>query len=638
MLQKLIRFQFYVLFFLTPLLFCLGSSELFELPKMYFVYAVTSLALGLHFASHFYLGTSLVSKSRISLFLTIFILFQIISYFFSFDRYTSLYGYYGRFNGGLLSLLAYFALFQISSIHLTSSSRNHLLTALLLGGVPVAIYGFLEHFGIDKSMWQQDVMSRVFSTFGQPNWLSAYLCILLPLTLSRIQLTSPTFKNYVYIFYFILQLVVLMFTKSQSGIIASLLSLAVVLLLTRKLKTLLAFALCSIAVLTIANPLRDKIFPPPISNLTVSDPTLNITASSDIRKVVWKGSLELFSRYPLFGTGPETFGQSYYWVRPREHNDTSEWNFLYNKAHNEYLNYLATTGAFGLVSYLIFILYSAYLAYKSKQYFLVSALISIWATNLFGFSVVFVNLCLFVLPVLALPTPANPLFQKNKPKSKFLTLLCIAASLVLVYKPCKFFLADIAYANTKSYFESGNVEQSATNATYLRVLDNQNPVFNMQAALSFASLAAAKQDTTLAKEASDLAIQSLLVSPADINLYKLQSQVYLILGTLDPNYYKYAVTALQKATILAPTDAASFYQLATLLSSLSESALAEKYYSKAVQLKPNYDLAWYDLGTLYIEQKMYSKAIESFESVLKINPNNSQAKTELAKIKSLISH
>ena len=29
------------------------------------------------------------------------------------------------------------------------------------------------------SCWQQDVKSRVFATFGQPNWLAAYLEILI---------------------------------------------------------------------------------------------------------------------------------------------------------------------------------------------------------------------------------------------------------------------------------------------------------------------------------------------------------------------------------------------------------------------------------------------------------------------------
>src|SRR3989339_981087 len=77
--------------------------------------------------------------------------------------------------------------------------------------------------------------------------------------------------------------------------------------------------------------------------------------SMDIRKVVWQGAIELGQRYPLFGPGVETFAYTYYWVRPAAHNLLSEWDFLYNKAHNEYLNFLATTGFFGLLTYLLLI-------------------------------------------------------------------------------------------------------------------------------------------------------------------------------------------------------------------------------------------------------------------------------------------
>jgi O-antigen ligase len=58
---------------------------------------------------------------------------------------------------------------------------------------------------------------------------------------------------------------------------------------------------------------------------------------------------------PLFGTGVETFAFAYYTYRPAQHNMTSEWDYLYNKAHNEYLNYLATIGILGLGSYLLMI-------------------------------------------------------------------------------------------------------------------------------------------------------------------------------------------------------------------------------------------------------------------------------------------
>ncbi|KKP99309.1 MAG: O-antigen polymerase, partial [Candidatus Levybacteria bacterium GW2011_GWB1_36_18] len=79
------------------------------------------------------------------------------------------------------------------------------------------------------------------------------------------------------------------------------------------------------------------------------------TDSGKIRLIVWRGAIDVWKNNPIFGTGVETFAYAYYKYRPIEHNLTSEWNFLYNKAHNEYLNYLATTGVFGLLSYLSFI-------------------------------------------------------------------------------------------------------------------------------------------------------------------------------------------------------------------------------------------------------------------------------------------
>lgn len=87
----------------------------------------------------------------------------------------------------------------------------------------------------------------------------------------------------------------------------------------------------------------------------------DITGSGKIREIVWSGALELGRRYPLFGTGLETFAYSYYGVRPVAHNLTSEWDFLYNKAHNEYLNFLATTGFVGLGMYILMIVAVIYL-------------------------------------------------------------------------------------------------------------------------------------------------------------------------------------------------------------------------------------------------------------------------------------
>ena len=48
------------------------------------------------------------------------------------------------------------------------------------------------------------------------------------------------------------------------------------------------------------------------------------TASSEIRKIVWEGAIDIWKHYPLFGSGVETFAYSYYNFRPESHNLVSE--------------------------------------------------------------------------------------------------------------------------------------------------------------------------------------------------------------------------------------------------------------------------------------------------------------------------
>jgi len=91
------------------------------------------------------------------------------------------------------------------------------------------------------------------------------------------------------------------------------------------------------------------------------------TESGEIRKLVWKGAINIWKDYPLTGSGPETFALLFPKYKPPEHNLTSEWDFVYNKAHNEYLNYLATTGLLGTLFYLILILSSLLQIFKSES-------------------------------------------------------------------------------------------------------------------------------------------------------------------------------------------------------------------------------------------------------------------------------
>jgi O-antigen ligase len=365
MLKKPIHFLFLSLFFLTPLIFTQSNSELFELPKMYFVYLATASITIFHLINVFKNQVPFYKKTFLDIPLLLFLISQTISTYYSVDPHTSFFGYYSRLNGGLLSLICYSLLYWILVVYIDSDLKNKIINYSLLSGFLVSIYAIAQHFGIDKNWWIQDVQSRVFSTFGQPNWLAAYLCILIPLSLHQ---TFNTNKSKINIKYFSLSAIFyisLLFTKSKSGILACLISLIVFFFVeffkNKNIRKLLIinYSLFIILLLIISNPIKDQIFPP--KNTSPSTNTENskilVTSSGDIRKIVWQGSVDLWKKFPIFGTGVETFAYSYYWTRPVEHNLTSEWDFLYNKAHNEYLNYLATTGTVGLCTYLIFIFF-----------------------------------------------------------------------------------------------------------------------------------------------------------------------------------------------------------------------------------------------------------------------------------------
>ena len=224
--------------------------------------------------------------------------------------------------------------------------------------------------GIDKHIWVQDVQNRVFSTLGQPNWLSAYLIALLPISLFSALRTKPLAPRIMYSLLSILFLAAIIFTRSQSGIGATasilLVFIVTVILQKKRPRLLIGLAVLILILLFIkGNAVQRTIeslnkINPFYSNATAIITEENKTRiggsdSMSIRRVVWQGALELGKKYPFFGTGVETFGYTYYWVRPTAHNLTSESDFLYNKAHNEYLNFLANTGFLGLLSYLFLI-------------------------------------------------------------------------------------------------------------------------------------------------------------------------------------------------------------------------------------------------------------------------------------------
>lgn len=389
---------FSVLLVATPLIFVTNTNELFEFPKTFFIYFVGTFTLAV-FLSDLVLKPQKFIKP--SLPVLAFGGAFILSTVFSTHIYTSVWGYYTRFNDALMSTLIYIGLYIVVINKLSLADFRVLLKVVVLTLLPVGFYGILQHYGSTDPNFSTHI-DRVFSTFGQPNWLAQYIVALLPLSLYL------AFKQR-FVFWFAVYLVgfsCLWFTYSLSGLLGFMASLGVlVVLFVRKecvsfkniSRILLALLLSVIIAVTNLGIFSARIQDAwtDVKRVVVSSYVVfaqenpgqyNLSDPGYIREGLWKGSLKLATssmKNLLIGVGPETFPYQFQQFRPRVLNYSSEWDFVFNKPHNYYIELLVEQGLLGFTTYLILVFYMLGRLPKA----LVPCLVGFLVTNIFGWPV-----------------------------------------------------------------------------------------------------------------------------------------------------------------------------------------------------------------------------------------------------------
>ncbi|MDP3994772.1 MAG: O-antigen ligase family protein, partial [bacterium] len=502
---------FYILFFFTPLALWPFTSELFEFNKMVLVYVLTTLITGTWIIRMVLEKKIIFRRTILDIPLICFLVTSLLSTIFSIDPRTSIFGYYSRFNGGLLSAISYTLLYWAYVSNMDQKKTLSVIRYTLLAAVLVCIYGILEHFGIDKDLWVQDVQNRIFSTLGQPNWLAAYLVALIPLT------WSFALRKHAWLILNLLFFITLLFTKSRSGILGFAVADAIfwgLILWKHKKEYLRQFVICHFFFLIIAGMVGTPWTPTKVSVPKPAGPALEVgggTESGEIRKIVWKGAIDIWKHNILLGTGPETFAFAYYMHRPVEHNLVSEWDFIYNKAHNEYLNIMANTGTLGLVSYLAVVIFSIVQISKiipgsGLAIALIAGYASILITNFFGFSVVPVALEFFLFPAMAVALGKEKPMVKNKTgKLNNWQIILITTTLLAIcytlYIVSRYWYADVLYNKAKQYNSAGKYPEALSFLQQAVKLSPNEALYRSELSQTSAGLAVALFDLKREEEA-----------------------------------------------------------------------------------------------------------------------------------------
>jgi O-antigen ligase len=283
----------------------------------------------------------------------------VLAAIFSIDFWTSWWGIgtkQGTFT--LLYIILFFIL--LASAIQNNTQIERLVTSLILGSIPVCIYGWVQFLGFDPLEWDSISISPVHSTLGYSLYLGAYLALVIPFTFSRIISGWGIERYHVWLYgiVMLLQVMCLLFTLAR-GAWLGLLSGCVVLLGLlvfgwRKKKLAILSVLIIIGGGLIFSALNTG-WALPISDQYEWLSNFQITQarafSNSERLTIWRHTLPMITKRPFLGYGPETFLTAFWSHYPLESNQLLEEVHPWDP-HNLFLYHLTAVGIFGTLALL----------------------------------------------------------------------------------------------------------------------------------------------------------------------------------------------------------------------------------------------------------------------------------------------
>jgi Flp pilus assembly protein TadD len=208
----------------------------------------------------------------------------------------------------------------------------------------------------------------------------------------------------------------------------------------------------------------------------------------------------------------------------------------------------------------------------------------------------------------------------------------------------KMWRSDYLFNLGRNQVKAGQLQAGYQNLDKAVILSPREPVFRNDLAEAGAQLAVAYANQTdpqvasaaakMSRQFTDTAIKQadevIKQNQVSLNFWRSRIKIFLLLATIDENYYPGALDAFDRAISLSPTDPKLYYNLGLVYNQLGQTGLAEQMLKQAVDLKPNYEAARQNLGSLYEQTKRPALAREQYEYIVQyLNPENPTAKSKL---------
>jgi O-antigen ligase/tetratricopeptide (TPR) repeat protein len=261
-------------------------------------------------------------------------------------------------SSGLLTIASLFVLFFATDrLVRTEREERQLLSAIPVAVVGVGVYALVQFAGLDPFRWTRtaslDGRLRPFSTLGHPNYMAAWLAVAAPivaLALYRAVRWGKWVRAVMLSTALGLACAAVVVSLSRGGWIAAAAGVGVFVALVprprmnrslqKRRLVLAAFLITVVAGLGVFSPgMRDAV-------------RARAERIGDVgaRKELWAASVRILRRFPLLGSGPDTFALAFQKERTREFRRI-ECDRTPTQAHNDILQLLATHGSIGLAAF-----------------------------------------------------------------------------------------------------------------------------------------------------------------------------------------------------------------------------------------------------------------------------------------------
>ena len=384
----------------------------------------------------------------------------------------------------------------------------------------------------------------------------------------------------------------------------------------------------------------------------------------------------------ILGTGPDTFTQVYSRLKPSSLNlDNNIWTIRFPSSSSELLNILTTTGVLGLLffalsylktirallkekylsdpetafltagvlsTFLLFILVPSSLpAQVMGIILLIASAVKLKLENSHSVKDVQLNLSTKQVTSAYSETPA-----KDRPGLPVLPWLLTVASVVLL--AVFWNIASRTYAANLAIFEASQTVKDNQIKSYNKQieaskLDPTDPYLKIN--LSQTYLAVTKSLLTTGQEgktvtdedkqkALEFANQALNeakaaadLTPNDVVVWENLAGIsrtlagYGIEGSVD-----WTLATYTRAISLDPTNPTLRVQLGTFYFQMEDAEMAVRVLSQAIELKPNWNIPYYNLGLVYKSVKNYPRALAYMEEAKKYTQTDSDEMKQLDEV------